>query len=216
MDNFQENNRSRLVLDGVELPKFSEADSKSLEEVFSVEETKEVVWSCNGNKSHGPRGPGGRKANSIWWRDLSSLCTDEVALSDPFVDNLVCSLDNGSDMSFWCFKWLVKVPLKEVFPLFVREREELYLLLQNCSPNAEAKDNYLWGLSSASSGIEESLLNLFHNCVFVVNVWRGVERWVGFELLLDVDCIDSFLNFDISFKMEVGDNVDLAMWTTNV
>ncbi|XP_050914972.1 uncharacterized protein LOC127129910 [Lathyrus oleraceus] len=54
--NFQENNWVRPILGDVEFVSLSYVDSKSLEETFSEVEIKATVWSCNGDKSHGPGG----------------------------------------------------------------------------------------------------------------------------------------------------------------
>ncbi|KAI5432802.1 hypothetical protein KIW84_020202 [Lathyrus oleraceus] len=97
------------------------------------------------------------KTGSKWWRDLSSLCFDKVSCSDPFVDNLSCSLGNGSDLSFWYCKWLVESPLKEVFlNLFEysvdpNEKDELILLLRNVEPVIEEEDSFIWPLSVSRS-----------------------------------------------------------------
>lgn len=53
-DNFHEANRSRPVLNEVDLFKLSNKDSKSLKVVFAEEEIKVATWSCNGNKSPNP------------------------------------------------------------------------------------------------------------------------------------------------------------------
>lgn len=46
----------RLELGGVKFKRLSSANCALLEEHFSVEEIKETVWSCEGDKSLGPDG----------------------------------------------------------------------------------------------------------------------------------------------------------------
>lgn len=53
---FVEENYRRPLLDGVLFKKVSDEDNKMLAEPFSVEEVKEVIWECDGNKSPGPDG----------------------------------------------------------------------------------------------------------------------------------------------------------------
>ncbi|XP_050896280.1 uncharacterized protein LOC127103024 [Lathyrus oleraceus] len=56
MDNFQEKNVSKPVLKRVDFSKLTVEDSNSLEVVFIENEIKAAIWSCSGNKIHGPDG----------------------------------------------------------------------------------------------------------------------------------------------------------------
>lgn len=56
----------RLNLDGISFMSFSETSARSLEENFSIEELKEAVWSCAGDKSPGSDGINFRFIKSFW------------------------------------------------------------------------------------------------------------------------------------------------------
>ncbi|MCI08316.1 LINE-1 reverse transcriptase like, partial [Trifolium medium] len=54
--NFTERSFHRLVLNGIEFDKLSQADNVLLTDRFTEEEVREAIWSCDGNKSPGPDG----------------------------------------------------------------------------------------------------------------------------------------------------------------
>lgn len=50
----------------------------------------------------------------------------------------------------------------------------------------------------------ESSLHLFLECVFTVNVWKGVDGWLGMKLLRTSICIASFMSFLRQLRKGVG------------
>ncbi|CAK8536638.1 unnamed protein product [Lathyrus sativus] len=53
---FTDQGGTRPSLDGIDFNCLSEVESTKLEEVFSREKIKEVIWECDGDKSPGPDG----------------------------------------------------------------------------------------------------------------------------------------------------------------
>lgn len=53
---FSEVEYNRLVLDGVSFSNISAEDNAFLTAPFSLDEIKDAVWSCDGDKSPGPYG----------------------------------------------------------------------------------------------------------------------------------------------------------------
>lgn len=55
-DIFREQTFSRPCLKGVTFSRITDSDNEFLTAPFTVEEVKEVVWECDGNKISGPDG----------------------------------------------------------------------------------------------------------------------------------------------------------------
>lgn len=70
---FLESKESRLVLDGINFAQISDIDNEDLIAPFSLEETKEVVWSCEGDKSPGLDG-----FNFTFYKQFWDLVKHEV------------------------------------------------------------------------------------------------------------------------------------------
>lgn len=66
------------------------------------------------------------------------------------------------------------------------------------------------------SSVEETSLHLFMHCIFVVNVWKGVERWLSIEIILNSNCLDSYIFFGRSMRKEIGKKLGSIFWTTIV
>ncbi|XP_058746451.1 uncharacterized protein LOC131619364 [Vicia villosa] len=76
---FKEEFCFRLVPHGINLNSLSIEESMDLEKPFSEEEVKEVIWSCDGNKSLGPDGYSLEFFKRFWLLlkdDLMKLCND--------------------------------------------------------------------------------------------------------------------------------------------
>lgn len=50
---FSESDLSRPVLDDIDFPKSSKMDNIVLTTPFTIDEIREAIWSCDGNKSPG-------------------------------------------------------------------------------------------------------------------------------------------------------------------
>lgn len=75
---FLEHNESRPVLDGVHFSQISEDDNVVLIAPFTMEEIKEAVWSCEGDKSPGPDGFNFNFYKQFWELIKSELVCDFV------------------------------------------------------------------------------------------------------------------------------------------
>lgn len=58
------------------------------------------------------------------------------------------------------------------------------------------------------NGSKESSHHLFLMCVHMVNVWKGVERWLCMKLVCDSSWTTSFLSFARSMRKEVGNTLE--------
>jgi exonuclease III len=65
-NNFKENWEHRPNLNGIAFNTLSEEDNLSLMAPFSVDEVREVIWSCDGNKCPGPDGYNFNFLKSCW------------------------------------------------------------------------------------------------------------------------------------------------------
>lgn len=63
---------------------------------------------------------------------------------------------------------------------------------------------------------EESSFHLFLSCVFAGNVGKGIERWLGIELVLDSNSIDSYVDFGRSLRKEVDNKLGNVIWAASV
>lgn len=61
---------------------------------------------------------------------------------------------------------------------------------------------------------DETLLHLFLNCTIKVKVWRGIERWLGIEVDLNINCIAFFLRFCSLIRKEIDNYMGSMVWTT--
>lgn len=63
---FSESDLSRPVLDDIDFPKSSKMDNTVLTTPFTIDEIREAIWSCDGNKSPGLDGFNFNFFKSCW------------------------------------------------------------------------------------------------------------------------------------------------------
>ncbi|XP_019427123.1 PREDICTED: uncharacterized protein LOC109335445 [Lupinus angustifolius] len=79
-DKFDENYRSMPSLDGIDFNYLSDENNAFLTAKFEVEEIKEAIWSCDGDKSPGPHGYNFTFFKKLW----DCLKDDLISLVDDF------------------------------------------------------------------------------------------------------------------------------------
>lgn len=49
-----------------------------------------------------------------------------------------------------------------------------------------------------------------------MKVWKGIERWLGIEIILNTNCLDSFNSFGRSTRKEFGKKMRSIFWVTTL
>ncbi|KAI5430482.1 hypothetical protein KIW84_034894 [Lathyrus oleraceus] len=114
-----------------------------------------------------------------------------------------------AEAGYWydpVWRWEVHFPVFVVDFVMIKEQEELDLLLHNSEPAAEVEDCFQW----------DSMIPVAFLCVFAGNVCKGIERWLGIELVLDSNSIDSYVDFGRSLRKEVDNKLGNVIWAASI